>query len=166
MTGIYFWFPKMFGKRLDERMGKIHFWFTSLGMTAVFTGQLLVGWAGQQRRLYDPYQYIFIQGLHGLNTWTSMAAFTLFAGQFVFIVNFFKTIFFTTATNQQNPWGIPTLEWTDASSPPAYHNFDQIPGVLRGPHHLSDPRVLEANGRDFLGQAEPEPAAAAAGGQG
>ena len=157
MTGIYFWFPKMFGKQLDERLGKIHFWFTSLGLTAVFGGQLLVGWAGQQRRLYDPYQYTFIQGLHGLNTWTSMFAFTLFAGQMVFIYNFFKTIFFTAPTNVQNPWGIPTLEWTDAASPPAYHNFDRIPGVLRGPHHLSDPRVEERLERDFLGQAEPGP---------
>jgi cytochrome c oxidase subunit 1 len=159
MTGIYFWFPKMFGKALDERLGKLHFWFTALGLTAVFGGQLLVGWAGQQRRLYDPYQYTFIQGLHGLNTWTSMAAFTLFAGQLFFIINFFWTVFFKKATHERNPWGIPTLEWTDVASPPAYHNFDRIPGVLRGPHHLSDPAVQAALGRDFLGQAEPDPGA-------
>ena len=47
MTGIYFWFPKMFGRRLDERLGKAHFWFTFLGLTIVFGGQLLAGWAGQ-----------------------------------------------------------------------------------------------------------------------
>ena len=159
-TGLYFWFPKLYGKSLDERLGKLHFWFTTLGLSAVFGGQLLVGWAGQQRRLFDPYQYTFIQGLHPLNTWTSIAAFTLFAGQLFFVWNFFKTLFFTKATGDRNPWGVPTLEWTDAASPPAYHNFDRIPHVVRGPHHLSDPAVTKALGRDFLGQAEPAPAGA------
>src|SRR5207245_9080652 len=80
MTGIYFWFPKIFGKKLDERLGKAHFWFTFLGITLVFAGQLLAGYAGQQRRLFDPFQYTVIHGLRGLNRCTSFLPFALCAG--------------------------------------------------------------------------------------
>jgi cytochrome c oxidase subunit 1 len=168
MTGLYFWFPKMFGRRLDERLGKAHFWFTFLGLTLVFGGQLVAGWAGQQRRLFDPFQYTFIEGLRGLNRWTSYFAFALFAGQFLFVVNFFKSVFGRRARAHPagaNPWQVTTLEWTATSSPPPFHNFDQIPVVVRGPHELSNPEVLRLTGRDFAGQAEVlpggQPAAAA-----
>jgi cytochrome c oxidase subunit 1 len=155
MTGIYFWFPKMFGRRLDERLGKAHFWFTFLGLTLVFGGQLLAGWAGQQRRLFDPFQYEFIQGLRGLNRWTSYFAFALFAGQFLFVVNFFRTVFSRRAAPAgPNPWEATTLEWTETGSPPPFHNFDRIPEVVRGPHELSNPEVRRLTGRDFAGQAE------------
>ncbi len=161
MTGIYFWFPKMFGKKLDARLGHIHFWFTFLGLLAVFLGQMATGYAGQQRRLFDPYQYTFIQGLHGLNLATSIAAFVLFFGQLAFVVNFFKTVFSKEKEREQNPWKVGTLEWTDCSSPPAYHNFDRIPLVLRGPHELSDPALAKLLDRDWVGQAEPLPQGAA-----
>src|SRR5207253_274903 len=126
--------PKIFGKKLDERLGKAHFWFTFLGITLVFAGQLLAGYAGQQRRLFDPFQYTFIQGLRGLNRWTSYFAFALFAGQFIFVWNFFKTLFGKTAPVSENPWGVTTLEWTATTSPPPFHNCERIPAVVRGPH--------------------------------
>jgi cytochrome c oxidase subunit 1 len=155
MTGVYFWFPKIFGRKLDERLGKAHFWFTLVGLTLVFGGQLLAGWAGQQRRLFDPFQYTFIQGLRGLNRWTSYFAFALFAGQFLFVVNFFRTVFGKKVPAAgPNPWNVTTLEWTATGSPPPFHNFDHIPEVVRGPHELSNPDVLRRTGRDFAGQAE------------
>jgi cytochrome c oxidase subunit 1 len=154
MTGLYFWFPKIFGRKLDERLGKAHFWFTFLGITLVFAGQLLAGYAGQQRRLFDPFQYTFIQGLRGLNRWTSYFAFALFAGQFIFVWNFFKTVFGKVAPAGANPWQVTTLEWTETSSPPPFHNFDRIPEVVRGPHEFSNPEVKRLTGRDFAGQAE------------
>ncbi len=154
MTGLYFWFPKMFGRSLDERLGKAHFWFSVVGLTLVFGGQLLAGYAGQERRLFDPYQYTFIQGLRGLNRWTSYFAFALFAGQFLFVVNFFRTLFGKARPAGQNPWNVTTLEWTSTSSPPPFHNFDAIPAVVRGPHELSNPEVRRLTGRDFAGQAE------------
>jgi cytochrome c oxidase subunit 1 len=154
-TGIYFWFPKMFGRRLGERLGKLHFWFTFLGLTLVFGGQLIAGYAGQERRLFDPFQYTFIQGLRGLNRWTSYFAFALFTGQLFFVVNFFKNVFGRRAAPAgPNPWQVTTLEWTATSSPPPFHNFDRIPEVVRGPHELSNPEVLRLTGRDFAGQAE------------
>ncbi len=154
MTGLYFWFPKIFGKRLDERLGKAHFWITAVGLLLVFGGQMLAGYAGQQRRLFDPYQYTFIQRLHGLNVATSIAAFVLFAGQLLFVWNFFRTLFGKAENAGQNPWQVTTLEWTRSSSPPAFHNFDAIPFVVRGPHELGDPEVRKLTGRDFAGQAE------------
>jgi cytochrome c oxidase subunit 1 len=155
LTGLYFWFPKMFGRRLDERLGKAHFWFTFIGLTLVFGGQLLAGYAGQQRRLFDPFQYTFIQGLRGLNEWTSYFAFALFVGQLFFVVNFFKTVFGRrVAPSGANPWEATTLEWTATSSPPPFHNFDRIPEVVRGPHEFANPEVRRLTGRDYAGQAE------------
>jgi cytochrome c oxidase subunit 1 len=154
MTGVYFWFPKMFGRALDERLGKIHFWFTFVGITLVFSGQLLAGYAGQQRRLFDPFQYTFIEGLRGLNRHTSYVAFALFTGQLFFVWNFFRTLFGKVKPAGPNPWEATTLEWTETSSPPPFHNFDRIPEVVRGPHELSSPEVRRLTGRDWAGQAE------------
>ncbi len=167
-AALYFWFPKMFGKNLDQRLGKIHFWISVVGITLVFGGQLLAGWSGQQRRLYDPFQYGYIAPLAGLNRWTSYFAFALFAGQMIFVWNFFTTVFGKGKPVDANPWEVGTLEWTRASSPPAHHNYDTIPAVVRGPHDLSLPEVKKALGRDWIGQAEELPGAqgstAAAGG--
>ncbi len=168
VTGIYFWFPKMFGRQLDERLGKIHFGLTLAGLTLVFGGQLLAGYAGQQRRLFDPYQYTFIQGLHGINLATSLLAFVLFAAQVVFVWNVFSTLLGRRPAASANPWHVTTLEWTATGSPPPYHNFDRIPLVVRGPHEFGDPDMKRLTGRDFAGQAEvlpsPPGAAAVAGG--
>ena len=60
-AAVYFWFPKMFGRMMSERLGKLHFWPTFLALNVVFIGQLLIGWAGMQRRLYDPSAYEFLQ---------------------------------------------------------------------------------------------------------
>jgi cytochrome c oxidase subunit I len=163
LCGIYFWYPKMFGRMLDERLGKAHFWITFVGLVLVFGGQLVVGWAGQQRRLFDPFQYTFLQGLRGLNRHTSWVAFALGAGQLLFVWNFVRaTVFGVGAPAGRNPWEVTTLEWTDTSSPPAYHNFDVVPTVVRGPHEFSDPAVRALTGRDFVGQAEVLPAPAGA----
>ncbi len=163
MTGVYLWFPKMFGRQLSETLGKIHFWFTVVGVTLVFGGQLIAGWAGQQRRLFDPFQYTLNQGLTGLNRGTSIVAFLLFAGQMVFVFNFFRSALFRRGkVVGDNPWGLTTLEWTSTSSPPPFHNFDVIPTVVRGPHEFGNPEVVRLTGRDFLGQAEALPEGAPA----
>ncbi|HEY7725863.1 MAG TPA: cbb3-type cytochrome c oxidase subunit I [Anaeromyxobacteraceae bacterium] len=165
MAGIYFWFPKMFGKQLDQRLGRVHFWVSVVGITLVFGGQLLAGYAGQQRRLYDPFEYTFISHLRGLNRWTSYLAFALFVGQMVFVWNFLASALGKGRAADRNPWQVGTLEWTDAASPPAHHNYDHIPSVLRGPHEFADPAVRQALGRDWIGQAEelPDPVASATG---
>ena len=158
LAAIYYWFPKMFGRMMNERQGKVHFWWSVTLITLVFTGQLVAGYAGQSRRLYDPYQYSFLKHLRPLNQYTSFAAFILFAGQGVFIYNFIHSIFFG-AKAESNPWQVGTLEWF-TTSPPPHHNFDKVPVVLRGPHEFADPEVRARLGRDWVGQAEELPEAA------
>jgi cytochrome c oxidase subunit 1 len=155
-AGLSFWFPKMFGRKMSDGLGKTHFWITVIMLTTVFVGQIISGYAGHQRRLFNPYQYTFLEHLKPLNQFVSYAAFVLGASQVLFVINFFKSMF-AGEKAEQNPWGIGTLEWTDAPSPPPHHNFDHIPVVRHGPHEFSNPEVLKALGKDWLGQTEEFP---------
>jgi cytochrome c oxidase subunit 1 len=154
-AAIYFWFPKMFGRNMSQALGKWHFWFSVVTITLVFCGQLVAGYGGHQRRLYDPYQYTFLQHLQPLNRWTSYFGFILAASQVTFVVNFFKSVFAGTKA-EKNPWEVGTLEWT-LPSPPVHHNFDVIPTVHRGPHEYANPEVKKALGRDWISQTEELP---------
>src|SRR5690606_26120857 len=122
-AAIYFWFPKMYGRTLDKRLGVPHFWISTLGVTSVFCLQLVAGFNGQQRRLFDPFAYEFLQHLADLNRYTSYCAFALGLGQLLFIVNIFNTLA-RGKKAEKNPWEVGTLEWTECDSPPVYHNFD------------------------------------------
>ncbi len=153
-AALYFWFPKMYGKQMDQNMGKVHFWGSVVFITLVFGGQLIAGYSGQHRRLFEPYQYTYLKHLAPLNRWTSYAAFALGITQLVFVVNFIKSILMGKKA-EQNPWQVSTLEWTHCSSPPVYHNFDIVPTVVRGAHEYADPEVKKKFGRDYLDQVEP-----------
>jgi cytochrome c oxidase subunit 1 len=158
-AAIYYWFPKMFGRLLDERLGKAHFWLSLIFITLLFFGQLAVGYAGQPRRLWDPHQYGFLKHLAPLNKWTSYFGFVLGASQILFVVNFFANVF-RKPNAAANPWNVGTLEWT-VPSPPPPHNFDVIPTVVRGPHEFSNPEVQRRLGRDWIAQTEELPPAPA-----
>ncbi len=160
-AAIYFWFPKMFGRNMNQSLAKWHFWFSVTFITLVFCGQLVAGYGGHQRRLYDPYQYTFLQHLQPLNRWTSYFGFILAASQVTFVVNFFQSVF-AGSKAEKNPWEIGTLEWT-LPSPPVHHNFDVIPTVHRGPHEYANPEVKKALGRDWIGQDEELPKSGRAG---
>ena len=154
-AAIDYWFPKMFGRMMNGPLGKLHFWLTILSLNVVFCGQLLIGFAGMQRRLYDPSAYDFLKPLLKLNRGISHAAFLLGAAQLIFVVNFFWSLARGRRADA-NPWQVGTLEWT-VPSPPPHHNFDRIPIVRQGPHELGNPRVIEALGRDWLAQDEELP---------
>jgi cytochrome c oxidase subunit 1 len=157
-ASIYFWFPKMFGREMNATLGKIHFWLSVVPITLIFSGMLIVGNAGMQRRLYNPSEYTTFQHLLPINQWISRFAYVLFFGSAFFAYNFFASIF-SGKKAEQNPWQVTTLEWTHAPSPPPHHNFDVIPMVVNGPHEFNNPAVTD---KDWLGQAEPLPAAAGA----
>jgi cytochrome c oxidase subunit I len=140
---------------MNRPLGKVHFWLTILSLNVVFCGQLLIGYAGMQRRLYDPSAYDFLKPLLKLNRGISHAAFLLGAAQLIFVVNFFWSLARGRKADA-NPWQVGTLEWT-VPSPPPHHNFDRIPVVRQGPHELGNPRVIEALGRDWLAQDEELP---------
>jgi cytochrome c oxidase subunit I len=157
-AAIYYWFPKLYGRMMDERLGKWHFWLSVVGITLVFGGQMVAGYAGQQRRLYDPFQYTFLEHLRGLNKATSHAAFALGLSQLLFVVNFFRSMF-AGKKAPANPWQVDTLEW-ETTSPPPHHNFDVVPTVVRGPHEYANPEARKLLKRDWLSQTEILPEAA------
>jgi len=154
-AAIYFWFPKMFGRMMNEPLGKLHFALTLVTVIVTFGLQLVLGYAGMQRRLADPSAYAFLRPLMPLNRVVSQAAFVMGAAQLLFVVNFFYSLF-RGPKAPANPWQVGTLEWT-VPSPPPHHNFDELPRVYGGPHELGNPAVKAARGVDFQPQNEEPP---------
>ena len=124
-AGVYFWFPKMFGKNMNQKLGHIHFWMTFVPVVYVFCTMFILGYAGMHRRIYNPYEYKYLQHLLPLNRYISIFVFTAFFGQFIFLYNFVHSMLYGSKASD-NPWEIGTLEWT-TSSPPPHHNFDLDP---------------------------------------
>ncbi|MBT5775218.1 MAG: cytochrome c oxidase subunit I [Dehalococcoidia bacterium] len=123
-SGIYYWFPKMTGRFLDETWGKVNFWLLFVGTNLTFFPMHFLGLSGMPRRIYT-----YDSGF-GWDTWNLVAtigSYTLALGFLVFIVNFFMTMR-QEPTAGNNPWGGSTLEWA-TTSPPPEHDFDVIPEV-------------------------------------
>jgi cytochrome c oxidase subunit 1 len=149
-AGTYFWFPKMFGKMMNETLGKIHFWGTIVGLNVLFFGMLIIGYAGMHRRLYNPFVYEFMKDLMPLNEAITIGALCMGAFQLVFVYNFIYSLLKGPKASN-NPWNVGTLEWT-LTSPPPHYNFDEIPTVKCGPHEFGNPNLK--GDRDFQYQTE------------
>jgi cytochrome c oxidase subunit 1 len=143
---IYHWFPKMFGRLMNETLGKIHFFGTFICTNGVFYMMHQLGVAGLMRRTADPYTYETYAHLQPLNQAISLFAFTLFAWQVFFVINFFHSMFWGKRVGR-NPWRANSLEW-EAPSPPGHGNFDHELSVHRGPYEYASPEVDE----DYLPQ--------------
>ena len=139
-AGIYYWFPKMTGKRTNELLGKLHFYFSLIFMNGVFMPMFIQGLAGVSRRLADGGQtYAHAADVIYLNEVMSYSAWLLGLAQIFFIVNMIISLF-GKKTGEKNPWGATTLDWTDTTSPPLGHgNFEIVPKVYRGPYEYSVP---------------------------
>jgi cytochrome c oxidase subunit I len=147
-AGLYFWFPKMFGRFMNETLGKIHFWISFIGVYCIFFPMHIQGVGGQMRRLYDPTKYDFLVSQQPINVFISIAAFITFATQFIFLINFFGSIFAGRKVTEQNPWQANTLEWT-TPSPTGHGNWaGDLPTVYRWPFDYSVPGAKE----DFVPQ--------------
>jgi cytochrome c oxidase subunit 1 len=147
-AGIYYWFPKMFGRLMNEPLGKIHFVLTFIAGNCTFFPMHITGAALQPRRYSDPLQYEWLKPLQGLNIFISISAFVLGAAQLIFLVNFFYSLFWGPKAGR-NPWRSNTLEWT-APSPPPHGNYETTPIVYRGPYEYASPESEE----DYLPQTE------------
>jgi len=150
-AGIYFWFPKITGKPLNEILGKVHFIFSFIFMNLIFMPMFFQGLAGMSRRLADGGQsYAHTQGVVHYNDFMMYASWGLAIAQLPFIINIIMTIIKKKDENvDPNPWQATTLEWTAAPSPPIGHgNFETIPSVYRGPYEYSVPNEKE----DFIPQ--------------
>jgi cytochrome c oxidase subunit I len=138
-AGLYFWFPKMFGRFMSEALGKLHFWLTFAGAYCVFFPMHILGVGGQMRRLYDPTQYMFLVPQQPLNVFITISAFVLGGAQVIFLFNFFWSIFLGKRALDRNPWQANTLEW-EAPNPPGHGNFGpELPTVYRWPFDYSMP---------------------------
>jgi cytochrome c oxidase subunit 1 len=148
---IYFWFPKMFGRMMNDNWGKVHFLLTFIFLNCVFYPMHILGMVGFPRRLADPYHYKTFAHLLWLNQFMSICAILMVATQAIFIINFFYSIFFGPRASR-NPWHCNTLEW-QAPSPPGHGNFDFQPVIYRGAYEYGSPEV----DTDYYPQTQPPP---------
>ena len=156
-AGTYYWFPKMFGRMMNEPLGKIHFVLTFLGIYGTFYPMHFLGTHGMSRRLYTPSTYPFLASVQPLDVFISGAAFVLGAAQLIFIFNFFSSML-RGPRAERNPWHANTLEWT-TDSPPPHGNWPEPPVVYRWPYDYSVPGAAE----DYLPQTVPAAPAYASG---
>jgi cytochrome c oxidase subunit I len=125
-SGIYFWFPKMFGRMLDDRLGKVHFWLTFIGFHGTFLVQHWLGTEGMPRRYAD---YLPSDGFTFLNTFSTIGSFVLGLSTLPFIYNVWKSYKVGQVVTVDDPWGHGnSLEWA-TSSPPPLRNFDRMPRI-------------------------------------
>ena len=150
-AGIYYWFPKMTGKRMNETLGKLHFFFSLIFMNGVFLPMMAQGLAGVSRRLWDGGEmYAHAAGVLYLNEVMSVSAWLLGMTQIFFIVNMIISLL-GKKTGEDNPWQATTLDWSATTSPPLGHgNFEVVPTVYRGPYEYSVPGA----DKDFTPQNE------------
>ncbi|MET9488506.1 cytochrome c oxidase subunit I [Nocardia sp. NPDC006630] len=141
-AGIYFWFPKMSGRLLDERLGKWHFWATFVGFHTTFLVQHWLGNEGMPRRYAD---YLPSDGFTTLNTISTIGSFILGASMLPFVWNVFKSYRYGEVVTVDDPWGYGnSLEWA-TSCPPPRHNFYELPRIRseRPAFELHYPHMVE-----------------------
>jgi len=150
-AGLTYWYPKMFGRMLNETWGKIHFWGTTLSFNGIFIPLFITGAAGDQRRVYN-YALFPEQArpeLQHLRLGATYATLVLMAFQVPFLINFFWSLR-AGKRAEANPWRANTLEWV-ADSPPPHGNFAEMPTVYRGPYEYGSP----GRGQDYWPQNAP-----------
>jgi len=150
MAGVYHWFPKMFGRMMDARLGYVHFWMTFVGVYLVFFPMHYIGIAGFPRRYYSWTNFEFSNMYTDLNMFVSVAAIITFAAQFIFLFNFFYSMYRGRKATL-NPWRSNTLEWTTPLHPGHGNWPGEIPAVYRWPYDYSKPGAAE----DFIPQTVP-----------
>ena len=150
LAGVYHWFPKMFGRMMDEKLGYIHFWLTFVGVYLVFFPLHYIGIAGFPRRYYSFTNFDAFSSFVDLNSFVTVAAFITFGAQFIFLFNFFYNIF-KGKKAPINPWNSNTLEWTTPRVPEHGNWPGEIPKVYRWPYDYSKPGAKD----DFIPQTIP-----------
>jgi cytochrome c oxidase subunit 1 len=138
-AAITYWFPKMFGRVMNETLGKVHFWGTVIPFNLIFIPLFLTGAAGQHRRIYsyENFPQLSTPWLNHLAVVATVALVVMLAFQVVFLANFFWSLRHGKKVGA-NPWNANTLEWA-APSPPPHGNFATMPTVYRGPYEYGVP---------------------------
>ena len=154
-AGTYFWFPKMFGRMMNETLGKWHFWLTFVGVYCVFFPMHYLGLAGNVRR-YAAFTDDYLKPLIPLHRFITIAALFTGAAQLIFLYNLIRARFWGPPA-PANPWQATTLEWSTPTSPPPFDNFGGHPPAV---YHGPDEYGVQGTAGDYIMQAssEPEPA--------
>ena len=151
-AGLTYWYPKMFGRMLNEFWGKVHFWLTVIPFNLIFLSLFVLGAAGQHRRIYDYTHFPELSKpwMWDLRELATISLIVMLLAQVIFLVNFFLNMF-RGEKAPKNPWKANTLEW-QAPSPPPHGNFpDGLPTVYRGPYEYS----VEGRKEDYWPQNAP-----------
>ncbi|MEQ1799053.1 MAG: cbb3-type cytochrome c oxidase subunit I [Lacibacter sp.] len=148
-AGIYHWYPKMYGRYLNNTLGYIHFWVTMIGAYLIFWPMHYEGLAGMPRRYYKYDIWESFKQFGTLNQFISIVAIIVFLVQILFILNFFYSIWKGRKVTTQNPWGSNTLEWTTPINP-GHGNWEgEIPEVHRWAYDYAK------DGHEFIPQTTP-----------
>ena len=148
-AGVYHWFPKMYGRYLNNTLGYIHFWVTIIGAYLIFWPMHYEGLAGMPRRYYDFSMWESFKMFGGLNQFISFVSMIVFAAQLLFVFNYLYSMFKGRKVTSLNPWGSNTLEWTTPVHPGHGNWPGEIPAVHRGAYDYGK------DGREFIPQTEP-----------
>jgi len=140
-AAIYYWVPKMFGLRLNERLAKAHFWLMFVSFNSTFLPLFALGMEGMPRRVsfYEP-------KFHTLNVWVSISAFVLGFSMLIFLFNVVYSLIFVRAPAESNPWRSKSTEW-QVPTPVPVHNFEQIPVFDADPYDYGTPHPLPGGGQ-------------------
>jgi len=149
-AATHYWFPKMFGRMMNESLGRIHFFITLAGTYAIFMPMHYLGMAGQTRRYSQFTEVAYQTKLLPLQTFMTYAAFVTIAAQFIFVINLFWSMFKGPKASD-NPWEATTLEWTTATPPPHDNFGGKTPVVNNGPYEYGVPGAS----KDFVMQTDP-----------
>jgi len=149
-ASVYFWFPKMFGRMMNDKLGKLHFWLTLVSFYCIFLTQHFIGLAGTPRRYYAFTDYEFLEGIRGPQMLVSVAAFVMGASQLIFMANFCWSLW-KGKKAPINPWHATTLEWTLPSPPPHGNWGAELPTVERWAYEYSAAEAQD----DFTSQVVP-----------
>jgi len=148
-AGVYHWFPKMFGRYMNQTLGKIHFWLTLIAAYMVFWPMHYLGVAGVPRRYYTFDSFVNFSQFDTLNQIITIFAFVGFTAQLLFAFNFFYSIFYGKKVSDRNPYRANTLEWS-APTNPGHGNWPgKLPVVHRWPYDF------HKNGSDYRPQYVP-----------
>jgi cytochrome c oxidase subunit I len=149
-AATYYWFPKMFGRMMNETWGRVHFFLTLAGTYAIFMPMHYLGVAGGTRRYSQYTEVAYLQKLMPIHQFMTYAAIITIAAQFIFVINLFWSMFKGPKASD-NPWEATTLEWTTATPPP-HDNFGGVtPVVNHGPYEYGVPGAA----RDYVMQTDP-----------
>ena len=139
-AGLYYWYPKMFGRHMNEFWGKVHFWGTAIPFNLIFIPLFILGAGGQHRRIsnFQNFPELNTEFFNSMRVFATMSLVVMLLCQIPFLINFVWSMF-KGKKAEANPYKANTLEW-QCPSPPPHGNFgDNMPEVYRGPYEFSHP---------------------------